>query len=116
VFGGFMVWDLIKSILVMVLVVFAAYYVTKIVAKTGNPLRKNSRMKLISQIRLGKDSSIAMVEIDDYIYVLGVGSQRVELIEKLSVSNFENFDEGPEKPDFAEILKNQLLDRFRKPK
>jgi flagellar biogenesis protein FliO len=55
-------------------------------------------MKLISQIRLGKDSSIAMVEIDDYIYVLGVGSQRVELIEKLSVSNFENFDEGRKSP------------------
>ena len=109
-------WELIKSLLTMVLVVFAAYYLTKIIAKKGSPLRNNSKMKLVSQIRLGKDSSIAMVEIDGSIYILGVGSQRVELIEKLPIDAFEGFDENQPKSDFAEIFKNQLLDRFKKPK
>jgi flagellar biogenesis protein FliO len=109
-------WELIKSLITMVLVVFAAYYLTKIIAKRGGPLRNNSKMRLISQIRLGKDSSIAMVEIDRVIYVLGVGSQRVELLEKLPVDAFEGFDDKTEKSDFAEIFKKQLLDRFNKQK
>jgi Flagellar biogenesis protein len=115
-------WDLIKSIIIMTAVIFAAFYATKFIAKTGSPGGRypggrNERIQLLSIKRLGKDSSVVMLEIEQAVYILGVGNQRVELIDKLPLSGINQLnvtEENQNRPDFAAILKKELGDRFKR--
>ncbi len=101
----------------MIAVVFGAFYVTKFIARNGSPNRKNDKIRLIAMQRLGKESSVAMVEIEQSVYILGVGSQHVELIDKLPITETTHLsieEPAANRLDFAAILKRELGDRFRK--
>ncbi len=110
-------WDLIKSLFLMLLIIIAAYYATKLIARAQTPGKNGGRIRLLSVLRLGKDSSVVMVEIERTVYILGVGSQRVELLDKLPADQLAASgvgDEGGVRPDFASILKKELGEKLRR--
>lgn len=112
-------WDYFQAIVIIGAVLYAAYYVTKLVAKTGSgSFRKSSGIKLIGSQVLGKDKSVAIVEVGAYAYILGVAAQRVELIDKLSslelsVKNEERATASA-LPSFTASFKEELSKRFNK--
>ena len=117
--GALNPWDYIQAIVIIAAVIFAAYYVTRLVAKTGGGgFRKNSGIKLHGSQPLGKDKSVAVVEIGESIYILGVGLQRVELLDKLpkAEAGFKKEEPAaPAQPTFGESFKEELNKRLRRP-
>ena len=111
------IWEYVQAIVIIGAVIMAAYYVTKIVAKTGGgTFRKSSGIKLIASQQLGKDKSIAIVEIGEFAYILGVSTQRIEMIDKLSKSELGLKKDEPvvTPPSFGMSFKDELNKRFNK--
>ena len=109
--------DYVQAIVIIGAIILAAYYVTKLVAKTGGGgFRKNSGIKIIASQSLGKDKSVAIVEIGEFNYILGVSAQRVELLDKLSRAELGLKKEEPvqQPPSFAVSFKEELQKRFNK--
>ena len=110
-------WEYFQAIVIIAAVLFAAYYVTRLVAKTGGGgLRRSSGIKLHGAQSLGRDRSVAVVEIGESIYILGVSAQRVELLDKLPKAEDTLKKEEPPSPSmtFGESFKEELNKRFRR--
>lgn len=92
---------------------------TKLVAKTGSgSFRKSTGIKLIGAQVLGKDKSVAIVEIGEHAYILGVAAQRVELLDKIDSSelNMKKEEQSPSSalPSFTASFKEELNRRLNK--
>ena len=112
-------WDYIQAIVIIAAVIFAAYYVTKLVAKTsGGAFRKSSGIKLVGSQSLGKDKSVAIVEVGEFTYILGVSAQRVEMLDKLTKAESGLKKEEPfiSPPSFGESFKEELNKRLGRSK
>ena len=110
-------WDYFQSIAIICIVIFAAYYFSRIIAKSGrNTAWKCSNLKLIGTLALGKDKEVAIVEIGKYAYILGVGGQRVERLDKVELAEL-GFSEDTAEPvteKFSANFKNELYCRLKK--
>jgi flagellar biogenesis protein FliO len=106
-------WDYFKAIVAICAVIAAALYVTRLVAKTGGGvLRKNSNIKLIAALPLARDKSVAAVAFGQHAYLVGVSSQRVELLDKIPLSEIELKEEEPQEK-FAASFKEEFLSRLK---
>lgn len=111
-------WEYFQAIVIIAAVILAAYYVTKLVAKSGSGgFRKSTGIKLVGSQPLGKDKSVAIVEIGENAYILGVSAQRVELLDKLSRDELGLKKEEPVQPppSFGVSFREELNKRFNKP-
>jgi len=109
-------WDYLQAIIVIAAVIAAAFYITRLVAKTGGALSKGTGIRLIASQPLGKDKSVAIVEIAGTAYILGCGGQRVELIDKIPASELKT-DAPPSAPSgssFSASFREELAKRLRK--
>lgn len=111
-------WDFFQAIVVIAAVLLAAYYVTRLVAKTGGDggFRKSAGIRLVGSQPLGRDKAVAVVEIGQYSYILGVGPQRVELLDKLIKPESAEKEEEPPAPPpaFGQSFREELNKRFNK--
>lgn len=106
-------WDYFQAIAVICLVLFGAFYITKVIAKSGGGgFRKCSGMKLIGTLSLGKDKGVAVVEIGKHAYVLGIGGQRVERLDKIELSELDLKEDPSVPPNFPTCFRNELNSRL----
>lgn len=68
---------------VMVLVLLAAYYVTKFIAKKGRRLTQTKCMKVVDQMYLSTDKQIAVIEVGKKNLMIGITNQSINLITTL---------------------------------
>ena len=108
-------WDYFKAIAAIGIVLAAAFYLTKLVAKSnGGAFRKATGMKLRGNLPLARDKSVAVVEIGRYAYILGVSGQRVERLDKVELSELQLEEEQPAPVSFTSAFKSELLSRMKK--
>lgn len=106
------VWDYIQAVVVMGAVIYAAYCVTRLVAKTGVSAQKGKHLRQIAFLPLARDKSVSVVEIAGRAYVLGVSAQRVELLDKLDLDELSLPAEEQAPPaQFAQLIQDRLLRR-----
>lgn len=110
------IWDYVQAIVIICAVILAAYYVTKLVAKTGSGQRRGTGIKQVASMSLGRDKSVTIVEIGDTAYILGVGPQRIELIDKKNRDELVlDKDERPQSAvTFATSFRDELNKRLKK--
>jgi len=109
------VWNYIWAMIVICGVIFAAYYVTRAVAKTGGTLRNNANLKMIGSLPLARDKSVALVEVGDYVFVLGVSAHRVERLDKLPKNELNLTAEDPvPMMEFTDSFKKELDKQWKK--
>jgi len=85
--------SIISLILIFVLILILAYYVTKFAAKyQSNILNQKSNISIIESFRLGNNRFIAIVKIADNYYALGIGKDEMTFIDKLDSDFFNNLD------------------------
>ena len=111
-------WEYVQAIVIIGAVILAAYYVTKLVAKTGGGgFRKSTGIKLVSSQPLGRDKSVTIIEIGEFDYILGVSPQRIELLDKLSKSelSLKNEEPGQTPTNFGLNFREELNKRFNRP-
>ena len=85
--------QVVTFIVVTVVVVFGAYYVTYYIgSKAAGQSRgrtKNRNINLLDRFAISKDKSFCMIEIAGKIYVIGVTNQSMTLFDTLDAAEFE---------------------------
>ncbi len=77
-------WEYIKAVIMIVLIIAAAYYVTKYVAvKAGGARGASAGIRIRATASLGRERQIVLAEIGDTVYILGVTAQHIELLDKV---------------------------------
>jgi flagellar biosynthetic protein FliO len=113
-------WDYFQAVVIIAAVLFAAYYVTRLVAKSGSGgFRRSSGIRLVGSQSLGRDKSVSVVEIGEYTYILGVSAQRVELLDRFSKSEFNVKKDEPAPaptPTFGESFREEMNKRLGRPR
>lgn len=107
------VFSLITSLILIVLVLYAAYYFTKILSKKITNYSASKHMKIVDRIALSQNKFLLIVEVDKSFLLLGVADNNISVLKELDDLNLE-FSESEGKFDgsnskFAEILKENLL-------
>jgi len=106
-------WDYLKATLLIILIIAAAYYVTKFVASKTTGPRGGGEIRIRSAVSLGKDRQLVIAEIGGKAYLLGVTPQHVELVGELDPQKLDSGrpEESPEPPrrDFS----REFWERFR---
>jgi flagellar protein FliO/FliZ len=85
---------------IMVLVLLAAYYTTKYIAKRGRRLTKTKCMKVIDQMYLSTDKQIALVKVGKKNLMIGITNQSINHITTLDDDDID-FDEMEEANTFG---------------
>ncbi|WP_165916155.1 flagellar biosynthetic protein FliO [Marinisporobacter balticus] len=62
---------------------------TKWMGKNGNLFIKGRNMKIVEKISLGMDKSICMIHIGRDYYILAVGKQNIELLDKINQNDIK---------------------------
>lgn len=79
--GG--IFDLLVLIVIFVLILVVAYYVTKWVSTSGLNMQKNKNIKILEVFRLNQSKYIYIVELGNKVVVLGVSKDHIEYITDL---------------------------------
>jgi Flagellar biogenesis protein len=107
--------DYLKAIFLIVLIIIAAYYVTKyIAARASGPRGRSADIHIRASAQLGRDRSLVVAEVGGMAYILGVTGQHVELIDKVDPEQLDaslppQQPGDPRKSDFAK----EFWERFK---
>lgn len=74
----------ISIIGVFCFILIAAYTITKLIAKNSSTFIKGRNIKVIEKIALGIDKSMYLINVGTAYYIIAVGKQNIELIDKIS--------------------------------
>lgn len=78
------IMNLVWALVGVVLVLFLAYYLTKLYAKKFSTALGNGRqMKVIDRIPVGKGSAIAVIDVAGRQYLVGVCENSITLLSEL---------------------------------
>lgn len=106
-------WDYLKAVVLIVLIIGAAYYVTKLVAKKGSGLTaKGTEIKLLGSRSFGRDKHLVITEIGEKVYVLGMTAQNITLIDTIAAEEFSTQQAEPEMPQTSGFAK-EFLERLK---
>lgn len=113
-------WEYLKATFLIVLIIAAAYYVTKFVASRAvGPGGRSGDIRISSSVTLGKDRQLVIAEIGGKAYILGITPQHVELIDKLERSELDDAREkepsAPPTMDFKKEFLERLCGTYRGP-
>jgi flagellar biosynthetic protein FliO len=114
-------WDYLKAVFLIVLIIAAAYYVTRFVAtKAAGTRSRAADIRIRSSAALGRDRQIVIAEIGGNAYILGVTAQHVELIDKMDASELDaklpEAGTKPPVPDFKREFLERLKGTYRDPR
>jgi len=100
----------------IVFIVFTIYG-TKFIAKNSKRFINGKYIQIIDKINLDTNSKIFIVEINKYIYILGLTNNTIEIIDKISKDDFDfmeniNFEDHLNKYENKNI-NNDFKDKFK---
>lgn len=112
--------SVISLILIFIFIVVLAYFTTRFIARyQSNSINTRSNMRIIESMRVSNNKFIAIVEVCNSFYIIGVGKDEITLIDKLDSEDADVLKNGQlsdagKKIDFKEILsqiKNKGVDK-----
>ena len=107
----------IGLIVVLAVIIFASYFVTKYVAaRAGGRSGKTRYFKVIDRFSLSKDKMLVMVAVGQSVYVIGVTNQGMTLLDQKDLSDLPAEDELMRKsvfPNILSTLKNARTSGFK---
>ena len=112
-------WEYLKTVFLIVVIIAAAYAVTKFVAaRASGPRGRTADIRVRSSAPLGRDRQLVIAEVGGYAYLLGVTAQHVELIDRLDQSELDGDHPEEEAPasDFKKEFWERLKGTYRDPR
>ena len=111
---------LVFYLLSLVLVLFLAYYTTRLVGKSAGGKQMGKSIRVLERMGIGRDSWLLIVEIQEKVMLLGVSPAGIQKLEDLDGYEKRGREETEDGGDFFAILSKQmengrgLLDRQKK--
>lgn len=104
--------SLFNAILAVIGVLFLAYWFCRMMGKQWGMNACSGNMKVLSQLQVGQDRRILLLNIKEHNYLIGVSQAGIQLLAEVE-GDFEadmpQSMEGAVKPSFQE-----LFDRYKK--
>lgn len=101
--GG--VFDLVVLVIVFVLILVAAYFVTKWVSTTGLNMQKNKNIKVLEVFRLNQSKYIYIIELGGKVVALGVSKDHIEYLTELDRNELVFHKSDTNHASFKNLLK-----------
>ncbi len=101
---GIRVQDVLVLIIYLVIIIVAAYYLTKLVAKKSmqkgmkhsgsvglrsKKVVKNDMLSVVDRIPIDREKSVMVVEFENHYYLIGVSATEFKLFDKKEISKEE---------------------------
>lgn len=99
--SGSTVYGILYFVFMSAVILAAAYYVTKYIARKGFKASGNKNLKIIETVSLGIDKSLLLVKVGEQYLLLGSTQKSISMLtaieqEKLTIGNasevYNNFD------------------------
>lgn len=104
--------QLLTVCIVFILVVFLAYYSSRIIARLQAKSYKNSNVKIIETVRIANNKYIEIIEIGSKCFAIAVGKEEVTFLTELQPDELVHISELNQqgnlfgkKMDFQDVLK-----------
>ena len=110
--------SMIVTVVLMIGVFVAAYYVSKFVGKHYKPRYGFSKVvTVIDSTTIGKDRSLLLVKAAGKVLLVGSTAHEFTLLSELDAEQFTDITEAPEplKKDFISTFRDVLKSKIRKP-
>lgn len=103
-------------ILLFALILFAAYYVTKLIANVQYQKFQSSNIKIIETVGISPQKSLQLVKVGNKIYLLAITKDNIIFISEIDENQIILSDNNHKQSDlkFDYILKN-LIGKVKKP-
>ncbi len=99
--------------LVMVIAILVLTYVaTKYIGKAGKYKSKSKYIRMVDQIFMGQDKSIAIIKVGKQHMLVGITSGQISLIKEVKEEELEDFSIG--EPSYEVMDFQTLFDKIRK--
>lgn len=93
------IFSVFGAIAVMILIIFAAYFMTKYVAVKANGTGGKTRyFKFIDRFSVSKDKMFVLIAVENSVYFIGVTNQGMTLIDQKDLADLHTEDERMKKP------------------
>lgn len=69
--------SLIVTLLVVLAIIFAAYYVTKLIAGKAVGMMRSKKMRVVDTLALSRDKQIVIVQVGEQAHLLGVSASGI---------------------------------------
>ncbi|MDE7422831.1 MAG: flagellar biosynthetic protein FliO [Lachnospiraceae bacterium] len=98
-------FQLIMSVILLLVIMVVAYFVTRWIGNMGNAQLNNKNIKVIEGRRVGQNKFVEIVKVGSKYFVLGIGKDEISCLgevkeEELVISE----DTMKPLPDFNQIL------------
>ena len=103
-FENFM--QFLSLIIVFVLLLVVAYFVTRWVGNMGQNRYANKNIKIIEGIRIGPNKVVQIIKVGKKYFVVGMGKDEISYLGEVEEEDLNISEENTVKPlpDFKEIL------------
>lgn len=115
---GKSIFKMLFYTVVFLLVIIIAIYGTRFIAKNSKKLVNSKYIKIVDVLNLDVNTKIAIIEINDYLYVFAINNNSIVVIDKFPKDDLKtelegNFDEQLKKYKQKYDCDNKFLDKFK---
>ena len=96
--------SLVFPMAVVVVIILAAYFTTRWVAKKQNAFTSGRIIRVIERVTVGRDTFLLIVEVNGKPYLMSSSNGGVEILGELLPDTLEKYSDRKSKNDFAGIL------------
>lgn len=101
--------QLFGAIIVFVLVLFATYYVTKWMAKSGVITPKSKNIKVIETFKIAPNKYIQIIQLGNKYYSIGVTKDNISFLSELDESQLDlSLDDMDATMSFKDAFKKSM--------
>lgn len=103
-------------IFIVVFVIIVAVYGTRFLAKSTKKFINSKYIKIIDSLNVGVNLKIVIVQINNFIYILAITSNNIQLIDKIAEDQFQkdiSFEEHLEAYTDIYFRSDKFFDRIQ---
>ena len=106
------IWQLFIVVVVFVLILFATYYVTKWIAKSGYVQTQSKNISVVETFKVAPNKYIQIIKLGNKYYSIGVSKENITFLTELTEEQLD-FTKADVKPniDFKDVLNKVLPKR-----
>jgi flagellar biosynthetic protein FliO len=107
-FDGGALLSILYSIIVVIVIFFLAWFVTRLVASKSSFAGQGKNIKILEKVAISKDSCIMLVEAFGKLLLVGTTAQGMTMLKEIDSEGIDMELFHIKKESFADILKSTL--------
>lgn len=101
------IFTALLTLVIIILILYLTFVCTKLIGRGAIQRNKSRYMKIVDQMVLGQDKSIAIVQIGEQYHLIGISSSQITMLSELDAAQLIPFspnETAQQVPNFKELL------------